>query len=97
MKNERQANAAMSDTLAGRADGPIGHRYAECNADACGQGRRPCPTPEACQVRMFDVETERPWLTTLLAAVFLVGTIALSAIFSGQFAGWWQQIMEVLP
>jgi hypothetical protein len=43
--NERTAHAALAARSTSRQDVI---RALGCSSDACGQGRRPCPTPEAC-------------------------------------------------
>ena len=77
---ERLTAAELDDALAAqrREDAwraqpwPIGsanhaHRYSTCKDGPCQQGRKPCPTPDACQM------PERPssrsgdlWLVTAL-------------------------------
>lgn len=35
-----------------------GHVYGACMNGPCKQGHKVCPTPQACQVVMWDVERE---------------------------------------
>ncbi len=45
---------------------------ASCHSDACDQGRKPCPVPEACQT-----SEDRSWrYADLVIAAILVLTIA---------------------
>jgi hypothetical protein len=52
-----------------------------CSSDACCQGRKPCPTPEACCMPVESVESSHPWIWLCYAGVF-VATIALSALLA---------------
>ncbi len=59
-------------------------------AGACDQGRSPCncaagmPRSHPINVpEMFDVETERPWLTSAVIAIAFVATVAISALLVG--------------
>jgi hypothetical protein len=56
--------------------------YTACSSDVCQQGRSPCPTPQACQVTPYDVESQAPWITACLAALTIIGTIAVCALFA---------------
>jgi hypothetical protein len=38
-----------------------------CSADACRSGRRPCPTPQACQLPI-DADSRWAWLDDMVYA-----------------------------
>lgn len=52
----------------------------QCTADACQQGRKPCPSPEACM--QPEQDDPFPWLTAdrfwllYLATLFILGFVA---------------------
>ncbi len=49
-----------------------------CNADACEQGRRSCPVPDACQVASAE---DRSWFWAAWAIAFIgVAGLALIAL-----------------
>ena len=53
-----------------------------CHADACEQGRRPCPSPAACEVAQEDPEPDfqservQALIVRLVMLVALLGAIA---------------------
>jgi hypothetical protein len=51
--------------------------FARCTADACSQGRKPCPCPDACRAQSWDEDTSRDMLGRLLLAAGIVGVIAV--------------------
>lgn len=50
--------------------------YRACTADACAQGDKPCPVPDACRTAV-DADTSRDMLGGLLLALGIVAVIAL--------------------
>lgn len=52
-----------------------------CSADACNQGRKPCPCPEACQmpIQMFGSEPADS-AAVVIAVLSLALVIACAAI-----------------
>ena len=53
------------------------HRVTVCRADACQQGDKPCPCPDACQVSTADAKDEATfWLVTAAASLGFVALIA---------------------
>lgn len=53
----------------------------QCCADACNQGRKPCPVPESCHVPIESVESAHPWLWLAYVAA-IVATLAVSALMT---------------
>ncbi len=53
----------------------------ECRADACDQGRKPCPCPEACErpVMTDDDRVLIRGLIVALAAVWLCAAVVMVA------------------
>ena len=45
-----------------------------CTSDACDCGNKPCPTPQACEVWMWDVE-HSPVAFVCYVAAFLIGLL----------------------
>ena len=78
-------NADFVDTIAVKRAEPADylpswyepHVFARCNADACQQGRKPCPCPDACRATSWDEDTSRDMLGRLLLAAGIVGVIAV--------------------
>jgi hypothetical protein len=63
-----------------------------CHSNACGQGRKPCPTPQACEIPAPDLglgqrdpldEVSTP-LTDLLALVACLGMVFLIGFLLGR-------------
>lgn len=48
-----------------------------CTADACGQGKRPCPAPEACQLP--EREALRIWLWPV-AVILAIAAVAADVL-----------------
>lgn len=46
-----------------------------CEADACQQGRRPCPTPSACEVEESEPDFRRSAQEALLVRLIVVVAI----------------------
>lgn len=67
-----------------------------CVSGACGGGRQPCPTPQACQVQMWDVEKEmlataNKWVRTVglrTLGLTAVAAVGLGVLTTMVFAGW---------
>ena len=66
-----------------RAPFPIGatnhaHRYSACKSGPCEQGRKPCPSTEACQCSEPDNRAERAitGLVTFTVAALVCGAVA---------------------
>ena len=55
---------------------------AKCQADACSQGRKPCPCPDACRAQPWDEDTGRDMLGGLLVAAAIVGVIAALVVLA---------------
>lgn len=55
-----------------------------CTSDACCQGRRPCPTPQACQCSADDDADGLPGgAMVLMIAVGLVAVVAGISLLAG--------------
>jgi hypothetical protein len=53
---------------------------AKCQADACAQGRKPCPCPDACRAQPWDEDTGRDMLGGLLVAAAIVCAVAFIVV-----------------
>lgn len=57
------------------------HDCGECHADACQQGRRPCPCPEACHVPT-DAHVRAVFWRWWLVCMLSIGAAATWAALS---------------
>lgn len=58
---------------------PSPRRYAACESGPCAQGRKVCPSPDACQRPLFD---DSPIASRVIGfALFLGGVAVLFAVF----------------
>ena len=59
------------------------HIWRECMADACKQGRCPCPCPADCWMPLED--SARSWFWADLS-IFSIAGLCLVGFFAGWFA-----------
>ena len=65
----------------------LSDRWPSCSSDACWQGRRACPVPQACQVS----ESPLTWGDAVMAlciVLALVGFVLLGPMAQGLLRGW---------
>jgi hypothetical protein len=68
-----------------RAPMPYRPRLVECSADACRQGREPCPTPAACELYADEGKRDDGGMFVVAwgAALLVAGCIALALWLAG--------------
>lgn len=57
-----------------------------CTSDACRQGRRPCPTPQACQRPEDDADDLPGGALVLVIAIGLVAVVGGVSMLAGYLA-----------
>jgi hypothetical protein len=87
-RNERQARESQYDSwLTSQNEArKVRTAFAACRSDACRQGDRPCPTPDACELpepSRFDSDGRE--LLWFAGAMMLVGLACVVAFF------WWPE------